>query len=66
MKRLWVIFSMKQDATPLVQKPRLVPYYLKEPLKKWLDEYIEQNIFECAEAGDAVTWCSPLVVQPKR
>ena len=32
-----VKFSMKPDATPTAQKPRPVPYYLQEPLWKWLD-----------------------------
>lgn len=66
-----VKFSMKQDATPVAQenlvaqKPRPVPYYLQEPLRKWLDECVSEDIFERVEPGDPVTWCSPLVVQPK-
>ena len=37
-----VKFSMKSEAAPIAQKPRPVPYYLKEPLKKyWLDECIK-------------------------
>ena len=60
-----VKFSMKPDATPTAQKPRPVPYYLQEPLPKWLDKCIEEEIFERVEPGEPVTWCSPLVVQPK-
>ena len=60
-----VKFSMKPDATPVAQKPRPVPYYLQEPLRKWLDECIKQDIFEKVDSGDPITWCSPLVVQPK-
>lgn len=30
-------FHMKSRAVPVAQKPRQVPYYLQEPLKKWLD-----------------------------
>ena len=60
-----VKFSMKPDATPTAQKPRPVPYYLQEPLRKWLDKCIEEEIFERVEPGEPVTWCSPLVVQPK-
>ncbi|XP_053380205.1 uncharacterized protein LOC128548778 [Mercenaria mercenaria] len=60
-----VKFSMKPDATPVAQKPRPVPYYLQDPLKKWIDECIEQDIFERVKNGEVVTWCSPLVVQPK-
>ncbi|XP_053376601.1 uncharacterized protein LOC123533440 [Mercenaria mercenaria] len=53
------------EATPVAQKPRPVPYYLQEPLKTWLDECIKEEIFEEVESGEPVTWCSPLVVQPK-
>ena len=60
-----VKFSMKPDATPIAQKPRPVPYYLQEPLRNWLDECIEGEIFEKVEPGEPVTWCSPLVVQLK-
>ena len=60
-----VKFSMKPDATPVAQKPRPVPYYLQEPLRKWLEECVKEDIFEKVEPGEPVTWCSPLVVQPK-
>ena len=60
-----VKFSMKADATPVAQKPRPVPYYLQKPLRRWLDEYVKEDIFEKVEPGEPVTWCSPLVVQPK-
>ena len=56
---------MKQDATTVAQKPRPVPYYLQELLRQWLDECVKEDIFEKVESGEAVTWCSPLVVQPK-
>ena len=60
-----VKFSMKTDATPVAQKPRPVPYYLQEPLRKWLEECVKEEIFDKVEPGEPVTWCSPLVVQPK-
>ncbi|CAC5388305.1 unnamed protein product [Mytilus coruscus] len=60
-----VKFSMKQDTTPVAQKPRQVPYYLQDPLKKWMEQGIQEDIFEMVETGDPITWCSPLVVQPK-
>ena len=60
-----VKFSMKQDAAPIAQKPRPVPYDLQETLGKWLDECVKEDISEKVESGDPVTWCSPLVVQPK-
>ena len=60
-----VKFSMKADATPVAQKPCPVSYSLQEPLRRWLDECVKEEIFEKVEPGEPVTWCSPLVVQPK-
>ena len=56
---------MKADATPVAQKPRPVPYYLQEPLRRWLNECVKEEIFEKVEPGEPVTWCLPLVVQAK-
>lgn len=56
---------MRPEAAPVAQKPRPVAYYLQDPLKKWLEQCVEDKIFEEVPAGEPVTWCSPLVVQPK-
>ncbi|XP_044181710.1 uncharacterized protein LOC122962597 [Acropora millepora] len=56
---------MKPEAVPVAQKPRPVAYYLQKPLKEWLEQCIEGEIFEEVPEGEPVTWCSPLVVQPK-
>ena len=58
-------FSMRPEAVPVAQKPRPVAYYLQEPLKKWLEQCLEEEIFGEVPDGKPVTWCSPLVVQPK-
>ncbi len=58
-------FHMKSGAVPVAQKPRQVPHYLQEPLKKWLDLGTKEDIFEKVPDDEPVTWCSPLVVQPK-
>ena len=50
-----VKFSMKPDATPVAQKHRPVPYYLKEPLKNLLEECVKDEIFEKIEQGEPVT-----------
>ena len=60
-----VKLSMKTDATPVAQKPRPVPYYFQEPLRKWLEEFVKEEMLTKVEPGEPVTWCSPLVVQPK-
>ena len=64
-QELYAQFRMKPEAIPLAQKPRQVPYYLQEPLQQWLIQGIEEEIFEPVPDGEPVTWCSPLVVQPK-
>ena len=60
-------FSMRPEAVPVARKPRPVAYYLQEPLKKWLEQCLEEEIFEEVPDGEPVTLCSPLalVVQPK-
>ena len=58
-------FHMKANAMPVAQKPRSVPYYLQEPLKKWLDQGLAEDIFEKVPDDEPVTWCSPVVVQLK-
>ena len=58
-------FHMKASAIPVAQKPRLVPYYLQEPLKKWLDHGLAGDIFEKVPDDEPVTWCSTVVVQLK-
>ena len=64
-KELYVQFSMKPDAVPVAQRPRPVPYYLQKPLKLWLDQCVENSIFERVPNDEPITWCSPVVVQPK-
>ena len=60
-----VRLEMDPNAIPVAQKPRNVPYYLQQPLKEWIDEGEREGIFEKVPANEAITWCSPLVVQPK-
>ena len=64
-KEIEVKLEMDPEAIPTAQKPRHVAYHLQKPLKEWLDQGIEQQIFEKVPDGEPITWCSPLVVQPK-
>ena len=48
----------------MAQKPRPVLYHLQKPLKDWLDQGVREEIFKKVSAGEAITWWSPLVVQP--
>ncbi len=61
-----VHLEIDENAQPIAQKPRHVPYYLVDPLKEWLDTGVNEGIFKPVPEGEAITWCSPLVVQPKQ
>ena len=56
---------MKPDAIPVTQRPRPVRHHLKRPLKEWLQQGVEEDIFEQVPEDEPVNWCSPLVIQPK-
>ena len=56
---------MKPEAVPVARKPRQVPYFLQEPLKNWLEQVVNEDVFEKVAENEPVTWCSPIVVQPK-
>ncbi|KAL9953033.1 hypothetical protein ACROYT_G040383 [Oculina patagonica] len=45
-KEFYAKFSMRSEAAPVAQRPRPVAYYLQEPLKKWLEQCVEEEIFE--------------------
>ncbi|KAL9972424.1 hypothetical protein ACROYT_G018723 [Oculina patagonica] len=57
--------ELEPDAEAVAQKPRPVPYHLQKPLKDWLDQGVKEEIFEKVPDGEAITWLSTLVVQPK-
>ena len=59
-------FSMKPEAVPVPKIPRPVPYYLQKPLKQWIDQSIEEDLFEKVPDGEAITWCPPIDVQYHR
>ena len=46
---------MRPGAVPVAQKPKPVTYYLQQPLKKWLEQCLEEEIFEEVPDGEPVT-----------
>ena len=64
-RELYAKLNMKEGATPVAQKARPVAYYLQKPLKDWLDQCVEEGIYERVPEEEPISWCSPLVVQPK-
>ena len=57
--------TMNKNAEPVAQKPSRIAYHLMEPLQKRLQEFVEKDIVEKVADQEPVTWCSPIVVQPK-
>lgn len=55
---------LREDAVPVVQPTRRVPYALKKPLKKELDRMNAANIIEKVE--EPSDWVSPLVIVRKK
>ena len=64
-KDFYAKFSRKPEAVPVAQKPRPVAFYLQKPLKRWLEQCIEGEIFEEVPEGEPVTWCSPFCSSAK-
>ena len=56
---------MKEGAEPVAHKPRSVAYHLMDPLKKRLQEFVQQGIMGKVPDQEPITWCSPIVMQPK-
>ena len=54
-------------ADAVAQRQSQVAYYVQEqePFKKLLGQCAEEEIFKEVSQGEAVTWCSLLVVQPR-
>ena len=48
---------MKENATPVAQKPLRVPYLLTDPLKKQLEEFVENDIIKTSPS----TWSNYMV-----
>ena len=58
---------MKPESNiPLAQRSTPVAYYSQGPLKKRLKQCLKVGIFEQVPEGEPVTWCSPVVAQPKQ
>ena len=64
-KEIKVKLEMDPEAIPVAQQLRPVPYHLHKPLKERLEQGVKENVFEKVLDGETITWCSPLVVQPK-
>ena len=64
-KKIEVKLEMETDGKPMAQNPRPVPNHLQKAVKDWLDQGVKEEIFKKGRDGEAINWCSPLVVQRK-
>ena len=54
-REMYATFTIKEGANPVAQKPRALPFYLRKPLKEWLDRCIESGIYEKVPDGEPIT-----------
>ena len=64
-QEIQIHLPMKEDAIPIAQKPRRVPYHLIKPLQDRIEAFIKNDIMEKVSDHEAITLCSPIVVKPK-
>lgn len=64
---LSILIHLKPDAKPYaVHTPMPVPLHCKEEVNVNLDKDIKDGIMEPVPIGEVVSWCSPMVVAPKK
>ena len=52
-----------REVTPVAQKPRQIPYLLKDKVQRKIDELLSLDIIE--KVSGPTTWVSPAVIAPK-
>ena len=57
---------LKPDATPAFYTPIPIPYHWKEQVKASLDADIAKDIIAKVTTGTPTTWCSHMIVVPKK
>ena len=64
-KKYQVHLELKEDARPIIQKPRQIPIHYQDQIKRRLEEFIREDIMEWCPADQAMTFVSPIHVCPK-
>ena len=57
--------ELKEDARPIIQKPRQIPIHYQDQTKRRLEEFIREDIMEWCPADQAMTFVSPIHVCSK-
>ena len=64
-KKYQVHLELKEDARPIIQKPRQIPIHYQDQTKRRLEEFIREDIMEWCPADQAMTFVSPIHICPK-
>ena len=64
-KKYQVHLELKEDARPVIQKPRQIPIHYQDQTKRRLEKFIGEDIMEWCPADQATTFVSPIHVCPK-
>ena len=64
-KKYQVHLELKEDARPVIQKPRLIPIHYQNHTKRRLEEFVREDIMDIMEWCPAMTFVSPIHVCPK-
>ena len=64
-KKYQVHLELKEDARPIIQKPRQIPIHYQDQTKRRLEEFIREDIMEWCPADQTMTFVSPIRVCPK-
>ena len=54
---------INREVTPIAQKPKRIPYHLKDKVQRKIDELLNLDIIE--KVSGPTTWVSPAVIAPK-
>ena len=65
LKNTQVKIHIDESVKPVAQKPRRVPFHLRDQVEQEIDRLLEEDIIEKVQ-GDPTPWVSPIVVVPKK
>lgn len=65
LKDTQVKIHIDESVKPVAQKPRRVPFHLRDKVEQEIDKLLEEDIIEKVQ-GDPTPWVSPIVIVPKK
>ena len=65
LKDTQVKIHVDESVKPVAQKPRRVPFHLRDKVEQEIQKLLDEDIIEKVQ-GDPTPWVSPIVVVPKK